>query len=222
MPYCPDCGAQNEANAAFCESCGAHLEGEPPPPPSRSPAGQGPRWAALGGLVALMVLAAGAVALYDQVGRDGEWRQRLFGGAEEQKVVAGPSPVVPAAPTPTAVPQPTVAPQPTAVPQPTPPPPPTAVPPAAGYATPEEALRAYIEQYGGRYVGDCALANIQTDVGDFCAALQEDRGQTLIYAAGFTFSEYAVWLLVVNQGGGWLVVEEAKIVPGPDGAIPPW
>jgi len=235
MPYCPNCGSETEADATFCGSCGASLEAEASPPLSRPPARQGPSWAVLGGLIALIALVVGGVFLYNALTGDEEGQERRPGGEEER--VAAASPTVPAvltptevAPSPTATPlpeptatrAPTVVLQPTAAPQPTAPPPPTAVPPPAGYATPEEAIRAYIEQYGGRYVGDCALADIETDVGAFCATLQEDRGQTLIYAAGFTFSEYGVWLLLVDEGGGWLVVEEAEIVLGPDGAVPPW
>jgi zinc-ribbon domain len=229
MPYCPNCGSEIEADAAFCGSCGAHLGGEPPPPPS-PPTRQGSSWAVLGGIVALIALVVGGVLLYNALTGDDEGQERRPGGEEEG--VAAASPTVPAvltptevapSPTATALPEPTATRTPTLVPQPTLPPTPTVVPPPAGYATSEEALRAYIEQYGGRYAGDCALADIETDVGDFCATLQEDRGQTLIYAAGLTFSEYAVWLLVVNQGGGWLVVEEAEIALGPDGsAVPPW
>jgi hypothetical protein len=63
---------------------------------------------------------------------------------------------------------------------------------------------------------------MEADVGSYCSTLQENRGQNLIYAAGLAFSEPEAWLLLTDQGGGWLVVDEAELVPGPDGAIPPW
>jgi hypothetical protein len=75
MAYCANCGSENEPDAVFCSSCGAPLEGEPPPPPppaSAPPAGRGPRWALVGGVAALIVIVVGAVAVYTQVGGDGE------------------------------------------------------------------------------------------------------------------------------------------------------
>ncbi len=253
MPYCPNCGSETEAGAAFCGSCGAQLEGEAPPPPPSPPARQGSRWAGFAGLLALILLVAGGVALYDQVGRDGEWRHRLFGGEEDQRVVAGPSPTMSAAPTPTAavpsptasaLPEPTRAPAPTATARPTTPPEPpprptpttpseatptavqapTAVPPAPGYTTPEEAIGAYLEQYGVSYAGDCASADLQTDVGSFCSTMWEKTDTGLVYLAGLAFSEPESWLLLADQGGGsgWLVVDQAEVVPGPQGLVSPW
>jgi hypothetical protein len=243
MPYCPNCGSETEADAAFCGSCGAQLEGEAPPPPPSPPARQGPRGSTFAALLALILLAAGGVALYDQASQDGEWRHRLFGGGEDQKVVAGPSPTTSAAPTataaapsatasplvePTATRAPTATARPTALP-PTPPPAPTApapspIPPAPGNATPEEAIGVYLDQYKVSYAGDCASADLATDVGSFCSTLWGKSNSGLVYLAGLAFSEPESWLLLADQGGdsGWLVVDQVEVVPGPQGLVPPW
>ena len=236
MPYCPNCGSEIEADAAFCGSCGASLEAEASPPLSRPPARQGPSWAILGGLVALIALVVGGVLLYNALAGDEEGQERRPGG-EEERVAAGASPTVPAALAPTAVapsptapalPEPTATRAPTAAPQPTMPPAPTAyeeptpVPPAPGYATPEEAIGAYLEQYEVPYAGDCSLADLETDVGSYCSVMWEDRGNELIYLAGLVFSEADTWLLLADQGGGWLVVDDAEVVLGPQDFVPPW
>jgi hypothetical protein len=226
MPYCPSCGSETEADAAFCGSCGARLEGELPPSLPRPRPRQGPNWAIPGGLAALIALVVGGVLVHNALTGDGEGQERQPGGGEEQGVVMGASPTAPAEPTliATAEPaaEPTTTAKPTAAPQPTLPLAATAVPPTPGYATPEEAIDAYLEQYGVLYAGDCALADLETDIGSYCSMMWEDRGNELIYVAGLVFSEADVWLLVADQGGGWLVVDDAELLPGTEELVPPW
>ncbi len=182
--------------------------------------------------MALAALAAGAVALYDEAGRDGEWRESLSGGEEEKGVVAVPSPAAPASPeataavrpTPLASPEATAAAQRTPLPEVTPSERPTPVPTPSGYVTPEEAIAAFLQEHGVTYVGDCETASLETDVGSYCSVIWESGIDRPIYAVGLAFSEGDTWLLVARLGGGddWLVVDFAEIPPAPEEAVPPW
>jgi hypothetical protein len=186
----------------------------------------------LGGLLALVALVAGAVAIYDEVGRDGDWRENLFGDGEEEGIVAGPSPTALASPEPTATRQPTLpaSPQATATVQRTPSPEVTPsarltpVPTVPGYATPEEAIAAFLQEHDVTYVGDCETASLETDIGKYCSVIWEERADRLIYAVGLAFSEPDTWLLLAQLGGrdDWLVVDFAEIPPAPEEAVPPW
>lgn len=208
MPYCPNCGAETEAGAAFCGSCGARLEGEAPPAPPRPPAPQRLPWAILGGIIALVVLVVGGVFLYNALAGDEDGQERVAASS----------------PTARATPEVTATVEDTPLPEETPRWQPTAELPASGHATPEEAIGAYLAQYGLEYAGDCAYADHETDIGSYCSVLWEDRGDQLIYAAGLAFSEPDTWLLLAQQGesGGWLVVDAAEFVPGPEDTVPPW
>ena len=314
MPYCPNCGAETEADAAYCGSCGARLEGEALPPPPAAPPRPRPPWVVLGGIIALVALVVGGVVVYNAVTGDGDGQERRPGREEVEVVATASSPTAPAAP------EPTVAVEDTPLPEPTPPRQPTAVPPPSGHVTPEEAIAAwvapreyagdcstttveedvgkvcssffegsgsqlvytvgltfsefgewlllerqgdetwlavdsapvggvlespwalgpepsvidynlpeqavtvYLEQYGLEYVGDCEYADLETDIGSYCSILWEDRGDQIVYAVGPVFSEPEVWLLLVDQGenGGWVVVDAADFVPGPQDTVPPW
>ncbi len=176
-------------------------------------------------------LALGLAALYDAAANDGDWADSIFGGGGgEEASVAAPSPTAEA----TEEPSPTVEPSPTRVPPkratvrpapgPTVRPPaeqPTVVPPTWGYATPEDAIDAFL---GVPYIGDCEWASLETDVGYYCSFLWEDRFDTLIYVVGPTFSEPDTWLLLTDLGVGddWVVMDAAEFVPGPQDTVPPW
>jgi hypothetical protein len=80
----------------------------------------------------------------------------------------------------------------------------TTVPPV----TVEAALGAF-DFDGMPYAGDCAATTLEEDQGAWCSTLSEDRGTTRIYGAGPTFSEYVVWLLLVEGPGGWGVEDSA-------------
>ncbi len=226
MPYCPKCGSQIEAEAAFCGDCGVRLKEQAQPPEQRPPEQQPPTpgwaakvgttpWSLLGGLVVVGGLALGLAALYDAAANNGDWADSIFGGGGgEEASVAAPSPTAEA----------TVEPSPTREPRPRPtvrPPAeqPTVVPPTWGYATPEDAIDAFL---GVPYIGDCEWANLETDVGYYCSFLWEDRIDTLVYAAGPTFSEPDTWLVLAppDAGGDWMVIDWADFVP--EEAGPSW
>lgn len=224
MPYCHQCGAQTEPETAFCAACGVRLEEQAPvsqpppsPPPPPAPGGRSP-WTIFGGIIMLAVLVAGVVALYDAAANDGEWGESIFGGGEDGAAVTAPSPTAES----TVDLVPTVEPTPTT--EATPRDVPTVAPATPGYATPEGAIAALLEEAGADYVGDCDMANLDTDVGMQCSFLWEDRVDTLIYVVGFTFSEPDKWLLLAHLSGGdkWVVVNVAEFEPGPQDTVPPW
>lgn len=218
MPYCFNCGAETEEGAAYCGSCGTRLEGEAPTAPSRPPVRAGFPWAILVAIVVVVVIVAGGVALFGVLAGDDDDEERLPGAEEQERVEAAPSPTV--APTIQA----TAAVETTPAPDESPRVEPTSVPPAAGHATPEDAIAAYLQEYGVDYTGDCAFIDLDTDIGLYCSMLWEDRGDQLIYDIGLAFSEPDTWLLLEVQGetGGWLVVDTAEFVPGPQDTVPPW
>jgi hypothetical protein len=200
---CPSCSAPLEEGAIFCGSCGARLEAEAPPAPPPPAARGGGGWAILGGIVVLIALAAGGVAVYDEVGRDGEWRERLFGGGEEERLVL--------APTPTATAEPTTAVEGTPSPEATPRRTPTPVPPPVGHATPEEAIADGFAP--GEYAGDCSSASLEQDINKVCSSLFGGSDSQRVYLVGITFSEFGEWVLLEQQSDWtWLVVDSASVV----------
>jgi hypothetical protein len=164
----------------------------------------------------VVALVAGGVVLYNVVTGNGDEQERRPGGEEEERVEAVSSPTVP--------PDATASVEPTPVPEESPQSEPTVVAPPAGHATPEEAIASYLLGYGLEYAGDCAFVDLDTDIGFYCSMLWEDRGDQLIHAAGLTFSEPDTWLLLALQGetGGWLVVDAAEFLSGPQDTVPPW
>lgn len=223
MPYCFNCGAETEAGAAYCSSCGARLEDEAPPP--RPPARTGFPWAILGAIIVLVVIVAGGVVLFGVLAGDGDEEERLPGGEEEERAEAISSPTVP--PTPeavTAAPEATPSVEPSPVPEESPRTEPTTMPPPAGHATPEEAIAAFLQERGLAYIGDCETASLETDVGFYCSILWEDQFDTRIYLAGLTFSEADTWLLVSRLGArdDWTVVDFAPVGPLEEEFVPPW
>lgn len=93
----------------------------------------------------------------------------------------------------------------------------TTVPPV----TVEAALGAF-DLGGMPYAGDCATTTLEEDQGAWCSTLSEDRGATRIYTAGPTFSEYVVWLLLVEGPGGWRVEDSATTGTMDDPQPAPW
>lgn len=213
MPYCPNCGAENEADAAYCASCGAGLEAEASPPPPRPPTPGGPRWAILGGAAALVALIAGGVVLYNVMTGDGDGQERSSDGDEEERVVAEASPTARVTSEATTTSEVTPPPEATATVEP------TAVPPvSSGHATAEEAIEDWLAP--SEYAGDCSSATLDEDVGKVCSSLFGGSGSQLIYLVGLTFSEFAEWVLVEQQDDGtWLVADSAVVG---DVMEPPW
>jgi len=211
MPCCPNCGAEIEAQAAYCGSCGARLEGEAAPaPPSGRP---GPLWAIFGGVIALVVLVVGGVVGYNALAGDGDERERGSGSQEEAALTA-PSPTAPAVSEATATVEATPSPEPRPRREPTA----TAVPPALGYASPEEALADWVAP--SEYAGDCSITTPEEDVGKVCSSFFGGSGSQLAYAVGLTFSEFGEWVLVEQQADEtWLVVDSAPIGEAME---PPW
>jgi len=233
MPYCPNCGAENEADAAFCESCGSPLRAaaappqsppppaaaEPPPPTPPAPPAAGRRfpWVAIGGIVVLVAVIAGGVLAYNALSDDENGKDAVS-DEEDKETMAAPT----ATERPTAEATETVEPSPSPKPSPTKPPP-TEEMPVIGWDTPARAIAAYFDQYGIDYAGDCSQADLETDAGKYCWMSWADRGDTLIYVIGPTFSEPDTWLLLAwQEGGGWLVVDAIQFIPGPQDTVPPW
>lgn len=210
MPYCPNCGAEIEADAAFCGSCGARLEGEAPS--VRPAARRGRSLVILGGVAAVVVLVIGGVVGYNAVTGDGDEEGRPSADGQGQAVVGTPSPTASEAPEATAT---TEGP---AVVEETPQPTSTAVPAPSGEASPEEAIAAWIAPR--EYAGDCSTTTPQEDVGKVCSSFYGGSGLQLVYAVGLTFSEFGDWLLVEQQDDeSWLVVDSA---PVGEEMEPPW
>ncbi|MEX2268852.1 MAG: hypothetical protein WEA75_09220 [Acidimicrobiia bacterium] len=89
----------------------------------------------------------------------------------------------------------------------------TTTTPAVGFATPEDAIRAYVEAQGNQYAGDCAGTDLETDVGKWCSAVRANDGTNATYGIGPAFAEFAEELTLVNGPGGWTVTSSAP-VPG--------
>jgi S1-C subfamily serine protease len=94
-----------------------------------------------------------------------------------------------------------------------------------GEPTPEDALAAYLDTYGVEYVGDCDFARAGTDVGRYCSTSFDDRGSSVIYLVGPTFSEYDTWMLTQQYtDASWGVADAMDVTYEPSGdlALPPW
>jgi S1-C subfamily serine protease len=94
-----------------------------------------------------------------------------------------------------------------------------------GQPTPEDAIAAFLYGYGVEYVGDCSYANPATDAGRYCSTAFDDRGRTVIYLAGPTFSEYDTWFLAQQYAdGSWGVADFVDVTYDLSGdlALPPW
>ena len=85
----------------------------------------------------------------------------------------------------------------------------------AGFATPDEAIADYVHAQGNEYVGDCAGADLETDVGRWCSALGADGGATRTYGIGPVFAEFVEELTLELGPGGWTVTG-SEPVPPPD------
>ncbi|MDI6858090.1 MAG: zinc-ribbon domain-containing protein [Dehalococcoidia bacterium] len=197
MGYCPDCGAENEADAVFCEACGARLAATLL---TRGTSKRGVQSRKLrpylGGALVLSVAIVFGAAAYALVGRGD-------GGAGGESAVADRA-------TATVGVEPTVV---TTVPR-------TATMPAlAGHSSPEDAIGAFLAERGVEYAGDCDMISLDEDIGSYCSILWEERSDGDIYAIGLAFSEGDTWLLVEESEGRWAVVEAAELIFGEP---PPW
>jgi hypothetical protein len=176
-------------------------------------------WRLLVALVLVAALVAGIAGIYLAVsgGDDGEG---TLAGGEEQKTVVAPSPTVKATPKPRATPKATASPKRTPTPAPKATPTEEVEPPAASHEAQAKAIAVWVEGYGEQYAGDCATTNVETDAGKYCSSLQEDRGDSVIYIIGPTFSEYDTWLLLERVDGDWVVSDWAEVVA--EEMVPPW
>ncbi|MCJ7492005.1 MAG: serine protease [Dehalococcoidia bacterium] len=94
-----------------------------------------------------------------------------------------------------------------------------------GQPTPEDAIAEYLYSYGVEYIGDCAYANPAADVGRYCSTAFEDRGSSVIYLAGPTFSEYDTWFLTEQYvDDSWGVADSIDVTYERSGdlSLPPW
>lgn len=215
MPYCPTCGTEITADAAFCASCGTRLEEPTATASARAP--EGSRWGVIAGLAGVVVLVIVGVVLYVALtGEDGDG-DSVFDGAGETAEPGATLTATAELPSPTTEARPTQRP-PTALPTPNPP------PPVAGHATPEEAIGAFLADQGLGYAGDCSLIDLDRDVGLYCSSLWEDQFDTRTYTAGLAFSEPDTWLLVSRLGArdDWTVVDFAALDPFAEPLEPPW
>jgi hypothetical protein len=208
--YCPNCGAQNEADAAFCESCGTRLEGEAPPASLLPPPGQGLHWPLFAAILVLAALAGGGLAAFFLLAGDGDSKESAAGGSGRERATATrvaaatakPAATVKSTARPESTPQPeeTVAPMETPTTAP-----PTAEPPL-GYATAEEAIAGYVAP--SEYAGDCSTTTVEEDVGKVCSSFYGGSGSQLVYLVGVTFSEFGEWLLLEQQADGtWRITD---------------
>jgi hypothetical protein len=77
--------------------------------------------------------------------------------------------------------------------------------PPAAVNTPEDAIGAAIAAMGESYAGDCATVDPVNDIGSFCSALSEDRGDSRVYGIGLVASEFSDEVVVVLEGDEWVV-----------------
>jgi len=56
------------------------------------------------------------------------------------------------------------------------------------------------------YIGDCDLADLDTDLGTWCSKLVEDRGVERVYLVGETFTGGGMQVLLGQTETGWAVV----------------
>ena len=94
-----------------------------------------------------------------------------------------------------------------------------------GQPTPEDAIAEYLYSYGVEYVGDCAYADPAADAGRYCSTAVDDRGSTVIYLAGPTFSEYDTWFLAQQHADdSWGVADSIDVTYDVSGdlSLPPW
>jgi len=81
-----------------------------------------------------------------------------------------------------------------------------------GYWTPEEAIGVYLASYDVGYIGDCAGADPNTDVGYYCSLLYEDRVVERLYLVGLTYSEAEAWVLVERyDDGSWVAIDDMMV-----------
>lgn len=221
MAHCPNCGAQNEADAAFCDSCGAGLAGEAPPASLLPAPSRGLHWPLFAAILVLAALAGGAAAFL-LLGGDGDSKESAAGGSDRERATA--TRVAEATPKPAATVRSTARPESTPQPEETVSPvetpaeaPPTAQPPS-GYATAEEAITGYVAP--SEYAGDCSTTTVDEDVGKVCSSFYGGSGSQLVYLVGITFSEFGEWLLLEQQADGtWLIVDTSPV--GMD-MVSPW
>jgi hypothetical protein len=218
MPYCPTCGTEIAAGAAFCSACGARPD-EPArtaPAGAPAPAPEGGRWGVIAGLAGAVALVIVGVVLYFALAGDDGDGDSILGDAGKTPEPGATLTAIAELPSPTEAPP--TQPPPTALPTFTPP------PLVAGHATPEEAIGAFLADRGLGYAGDCNFIDLDRDVGFYCAALWEDQFDTRTYMAGLAFSEPDTWLLVSRLGAGddWTVVDFAALDPFGESLEPPW
>lgn len=92
--------------------------------------------------------------------------------------------------------------------------------PQAGFPSVGAAVGALLQANGVEYIGPCEQAE-PADVGKYCSAVVEDRGDEVVVSVGQVFSEFDSYLLVRLGAGGWLVVKSADY-PYPDDGPPPF
>ena len=98
-------------------------------------------------------------------------------------------------------------------------------PPAGGQPTPEDAIAEFLYSYDIEYIGDCTYADLAKDAGRYCSTAFDDRGETIIFLAGPTFSEYDSWLLTQQYSdGSWGVADATDVSYDDSGevVVPAW
>ena len=128
---------------------------------------------------------------------------------------AAPTPTPTAAPTPTPTARPTATPthRPTPARRPTPRPTPRPTFLTHGYATAEDAIRAWLEANGLTYSGDCTTGTRED--GTYCSTLNRTVSGGRIYLVAPLAAEPADWLRLSYVDGRWYVAGVATFSENP-------
>jgi hypothetical protein len=161
--------------------------------------------AALGAAVAVALVVLGVLALTGGDDDEPEVLEPIVTTSTTTTSTTRPTTTSTAAPTTT-----------TAAPPTTPAPPPFDPGPGDvldGFADPFEAVADWAWSAGLNYQGACDFMDSTADYGPdpWCGTLWEDRGSVEVYrVADFPGGEFAYWVLVGDDGSGWVVREIAE------------
>jgi hypothetical protein len=204
--FCPNCGAVIEAPGKFCAACGSTLDtsaksatGKPAGKSAAAGSGAARGFSGKAVLIAALLVGllalGGGVLIGQQLLRPSTTASPASGSTEE----ASPSAEV----TPSAEPTATPTPGPTYL--------------TGGHATPEDAIKEWIESNDLTYGGDCTTGPRES--GTYCSGFDKDVSAGSVYMSGPIDSEAAYWLLLVQSDGQWYVADWAQVA-GTTG--PPW
>lgn len=82
---------------------------------------------------------------------------------------------------------------------------------AESAATPEGAIRVYLEERGELYAGVCEQTRSPEHIGMVCSKRVETRDGMEAHLVGRTFSEFSHWLFLAESKHGWMVAESRPL-----------